>query len=87
MQWIKALITATLLTVSLLSGATEARINLNTASAEQLATLNGIGRAKAEAIVQYRQQQGGFKSLEELTQVKGIGQAILEKNKDKLSLE
>jgi competence protein ComEA len=64
------------------------KININTASAEQLAAaLNGVGAAKAQAIVQFREQNGPFKSVEELGQVKGIGEATLAKNKDKISIE
>ncbi len=64
------------------------KININTANAEQLAAaLNGVGQKKAEAIVQFREQNGPFKSVEELGQVKGIGEATLAKNKDKISIQ
>ena len=63
------------------------KININTASADELANLNGIGKVKAEAIIEHRKQIGEFKSLEELTLVKGIGHSILEKNRNLLSLE
>lgn len=67
--------------------AAAARINLNTANASQLAqALNGVGQAKAEAIVAHRKQHGPFKSVAELTDVKGIGPAIVERNLDKLSV-
>lgn len=90
MQWIKHLFAAALLSVSLLAGAAEPgadKININTASAAELSQLNGIGKAKAEAIVQFREQQGGFKSVDELTQIKGIGTAIVDKNRTRLTLE
>lgn len=65
----------------------DTRISINSADAETLArVLEGIGENKAEAIVAWRESNGGFKSLDELTQVKGIGQATLEKNLDRLSL-
>lgn len=87
MRLIKYLTLLVSLTFALLASAAEpAKININTATAEELAALNGIGKAKAEAIVQHREQIGGFKSLEELTLVKGIGQATLEKNKAQLIL-
>lgn len=52
-------------------------VNINTATAEELATAKGIGDAKAEAIVAYREQNGPFKSVDDLTQVKGIGPQLL----------
>ncbi|WP_341963086.1 helix-hairpin-helix domain-containing protein [Pseudomonas sp. RC10] len=64
------------------------RINLNTASAEALQkTLSGIGAAKAEAIVAYRDENGAFTSVDELIEVKGIGKALLDKNRDKLAID
>ena len=53
-----------------------AAVNLNTATADELEALPGIGKAKAAAIVEYREQNGGFKNKEELKQVKGIGDKI-----------
>lgn len=64
-----------------------ASVNLNTADAETLQReLSGIGLVKAKAIVEYRDAHGPFASVDELLEVKGIGAAILEKNRDKLSL-
>jgi competence protein ComEA len=54
-------------------------VNLNTASAEQLATLPGIGATRAQAIVAYRQQQGPFQRVEDLLAVSGIGPSTLER--------
>jgi competence protein ComEA len=54
-------------------------VNLNTATAEQLMLLPGIGEAKARAILDRRKQQGGFKTVDELVEVKGIGTAALER--------
>lgn len=63
------------------------RVNINTASAEQLASnLKGVGLKKAQAIVEYRKAFGDFKSVNELTAVKGIGDKTLEKNFAKLGL-
>lgn len=49
------------------------KINLNTASAEQLQMLDGVGPATASAIIEYREANGNFDSVEELKSVKGIG--------------
>ncbi len=63
-------------------GAAE-QIDINTASAEELAeALKGIGAKKAEAIVQYREENGPFTAVEQLTEVKGIGPKTLENNLD-----
>jgi competence ComEA-like helix-hairpin-helix protein len=62
-------------------------VNINSADAQALATeLTGVGIKKAEAIVQYRMENGPFKSVDELLKVKGIGQALLDKNREKLSV-
>lgn len=56
-------------------------VNINSADAKTIAaSLQGIGQKKAEAIVQYRQAHGKFKSLKDLTRVKGIGEKTVKKN-------
>ncbi|ARN72904.1 ComEA family DNA-binding protein [Oceanicoccus sagamiensis] len=63
-------------------------VNINTADAETLsAALKGVGTRKAEAIIAYRESYGPFKALEELTAVKGIGESLLNKNRDSITLE
>ncbi len=57
-------------------------ININTASKSELTELSGIGEVKAQAIIDYRNTSGNFKSIEELLNVKGIGDATFEKIKD-----
>ncbi len=62
-----------------------APVNINTASAEEIATsLSGVGVVKSEAIVDYRKEHGNFYSVEDLVNVKGIGAKTLEKNKDNI---
>lgn len=64
------------------------RLNLNTADAETIQRgLIGVGAAKAQAIVAYRESNGSFTSVEELLEVKGIGKSILDKNREKVTLE
>jgi len=54
-------------------------VNLNTATADELQLLPGIGAARAQAVIGLRKQRGGFKSVEELKDVKGIGDSALER--------
>jgi competence protein ComEA len=76
----------------LLAGAAAAKasasgvVNVNTASAEELQLLPGVGAARAEAIIAVRQARGGFKAVDELTDVKGIGPAMLEKMRPHVTL-
>ncbi|HEV7459611.1 MAG TPA: ComEA family DNA-binding protein [Solirubrobacteraceae bacterium] len=60
------------------------KLNLNTAAAEQLDQLDGVGPATAQKIVAYRQAHGGFRSVSELDQVPGIGEKKLAALKDRL---
>ena len=63
------------------------KIDLNTADAVVLQReLSGVGEAKAKAIVAYRESNGPFASVDELLEVKGIGKAILDKNREKLEV-
>lgn len=63
------------------------KVNLNTATAEQLAkALNGIGMKKAEAIVSYREQYGTFTDIEQLKEVPGIGPSFLKQNFSRMTL-
>ncbi|MFQ6758356.1 MAG: hypothetical protein D9V46_06710 [Deltaproteobacteria bacterium] len=56
-----------------------AAVDINKATAKELNGLQGIGPAKAQAIVEYRQKNGQFKSTQDLSKVKGIGPKIVEK--------
>lgn len=61
-------------------------VNLNTATLEQLETLPGIGRRTAERILEHRQKNGGFKKIEELMNVRGIGEKSFLKLKPMISV-
>lgn len=64
----------------------EAKINVNKAGVEELASLKGVGEKKAQAIIAYRNEHGKFRSIEQLTEVKGLGAAFIKHNKDKIVL-
>lgn len=64
-----------------------ALLNINTASAEELETLSGIGPQMAQKIVQYREEHGDFTSVEALTEIKGLGEKTLEKLKPFIGVE
>ena len=65
---------------------TNAKVNINTASAEELMSLSGIGPTKAQAIVDYRTNFGNFTSIDQLTSVSGIGEKTLEKIRDDITV-
>ena len=62
------------------------KINLNTATLEELMTLERIGPKHAQAIIDYRQTYGSFDKIEDIMKVKGIGPKTFEANKDKLAV-
>jgi len=63
------------------------KININTASADELMNLKGIGEKKAKAIIEFRKTNGLFKQPEDLTKVPGIGPKTLEANKNRIAVE
>ena len=65
---------------------TVGKININTASIEELQKLNGIGQSKAQSIVDYRNKNGEFKDIQEIKNVQGIGEAAFEKIKDNITV-
>lgn len=68
------------------SNNSNAKVSINNATVAQLQTLSGIGEAKANEIIKYRNEHGGFSSLEELLNVNGIGEATFNSIKDYISL-
>lgn len=63
-------------------------VDINTATAEQLAeALNGVGETKARAIIEYRETNGPFSHLDDLINVRGIGMATVDKNRDMMRVE
>ena len=70
----------------LLSAVSLAAVNINTATEEELKALPGIGPSKAAAIVAYRQHNGQFKSVDDLKNVKGIGEGVLAKLRDEATV-
>lgn len=68
------------------STAKTGKISLNNATLEELMTLTGIGEAKAKNIIEYREKNGGFKEVEELKKVTGIGDALFDKVKENITL-
>ena len=63
------------------------KVNLNTADKEELMTLTGIGETRAEAILAYREENGGFRTPEDLMQVEGIKEKTYEKLKDQITVD
>ncbi len=62
------------------------KVNINSATVDELTTLNGIGEAKAIKIIDYRNTNGLFKSIEDIKNVSGIGEAFYEKIKDNITI-
>jgi competence protein ComEA len=64
------------------------QVNINAADAETIAdVLVGVGDSKAKAIVEFREQNGPFTSVDQLTEVNGIGDSILSQNRERITLE
>lgn len=81
---LKSLVLSLALTASAVAAG---KVNINSADAATIASaLNGVGEAKAEAIVAYRAEHGPFKSADQLAEVKGIGLKTVEMNRDLIEL-
>ena len=97
-RFVRALLIATTLSVAVPAWSAPATaappaaaasvVNINTADAATLAAvLHGVGEAKAQAIIAHRQEHGPFKSPEQLAGVKGIGDALVEKNRERIAVK
>ena len=78
--------TSSVQVVENVSGQDDGKVNLNTASKEELLTLNGIGDVRAQAILKYREEHGEFRSIEELMEVEGIKKGTFQKLKDQIKI-
>ena len=86
MEILRRCIFAVLLTLPLLVAA-GATININTAEKATLMSIKGIGEKRAEAIIAYREQNGPFKSVDQLAEIKGVGKVFIDDNRDQLVVE
>ncbi len=85
---LKNIILASVIAAASITSSFAAIVNINKADAETLAeNLKGIGLTKAQAIVKYRKDNGKFASVDELTNVKGIGEKTVAKNRDDLTVK
>ncbi len=82
----KKLIGSILVAAGLFAFPVFAAVNINTATQSELEAVKGLGPAKAKAIITYRESNGGFKTLDELDNVKGFGKASVDKLKGELSV-
>lgn len=69
-----------------LSATAWAAVDINTASQSELEAVKGLGPAKARAIIEYREKHGPFRSIDDLTKVKGLGKASVAKLKHELAM-
>jgi competence protein ComEA len=85
MKLFNSILLSLLLALPVVSFSAES-ININTANKEALmSVIKGVGEKKAEAIILYREENGPFKSIDELTNVKGVGQGMVDKHREMLS--
>lgn len=85
MKLINSIVLTLLLALPVIGFSAES-ININTADKETLmSVIKGVGEAKAEAIIAYRKENGDFKSVDDLANVKGIGQTTIDKHREQLT--
>lgn len=65
---------------------TTGKVNINSATEAELTKISGVGASKAKDIIEYREQNGGFKQIEDIKNIKGIGDALFEKIKDSITI-
>jgi competence protein ComEA len=75
------------LALLLMAGSNWAAVNINTATQSELENVKGLGPSKAKAIIDYREKNGAFKSVDDLDKVKGFGKASVDKLKPELSVD
>lgn len=69
------------------AGDVDGKININTATAEELASLKYVGEKLSQRIVEYREENGAFEAVEDITKVPGVGPKVLEFNQDIMTVE
>lgn len=82
----KKVIGGLLLIAGFMAFPVSAVVNINTATQSELEAVKGLGSAKAKAIIAYRESNGGYKSLDDLDNVKGFGKASIDKLRNELSV-
>ena len=86
MNTLSRLLLLGLFALSPLALALPGSVNVNTAGPEELAeALDGVGTARAAAIIEYREKYGEFVTIEDLLDVRGIGQAVIDANKERIA--
>ena len=83
MNIIRKCLVPILLCIPLLALSADA-VNINTADKEVLMTIKGIGEKRAEAIIEYRKKNGPFKSVDQLAEIRGVGQVFVDANRNLL---
>lgn len=83
----KKAIGSLLLLAGFIAGTAYAAVNINTATQSELEAVKGLGPSKAKAILEYREKQGNFRSVDDLDNVKGFGKASINRLRSELTVE